>query len=120
MPARVPSVCGLCGGAHLPGERCAARLARVKERKARAEEARPGARARGYDADWQRLRARHLAAHPACVRCGEAASVVDHVVAVRLAPHRRLDPANLQSLCVHCHSSAKQAAERRPSERIHP
>lgn len=62
---------------------------------------RPGARARGYDRAWERLRARHLRDFPSCsVRgCGRPAEHVDHVVPVRLAPHRRLDPLNLQSLC---------------------
>lgn len=113
MPARVPRVCGLCNGVHLPGERCAQSLARERERKARADANRPSARDRGYDAEWRKLRAQHLAAHPYCVRCGDPASVVDHIVPVKIAPHRRLDRTNLQSLCVAHHSGAKQAEERR-------
>ena len=59
---------------------------------------------RPYDRDWQRVRKRHLAQHPTCVRCGAAGVDVDHVVSVRKAPDRRLDPTNLQTLCHGCHS----------------
>jgi hypothetical protein len=51
-----------------------------------------------------KLRARHLEAHPACVVCGRQGEHVDHIVTVRLDPARRLDPANLQTLCMHHHS----------------
>lgn len=64
-----------------------------------------------YDHDWQRLRARHLARHPMCaVRgCKARARHVDHIVTVKAAPDRRLDPSNLQSLC-HRHHSRLTAA----------
>jgi hypothetical protein len=65
---------------------------------------RPDARRRGYDSAWARLRAAHLAAHPACVACGRAGQHVDHIVTVRQDPARRLDPANLQTLCAMHHS----------------
>jgi 5-methylcytosine-specific restriction protein A len=65
---------------------------------------------RGYDTAWQKLRAAHLAAFPLCAHCeadGQTvpARHVDHVVPFD-GPHdaRRLDPDNLQSLCVSCHS----------------
>lgn len=62
-----------------------------------------------YDATWRRLRRQHLAAHPLCVHClaeGRLteATEVDHVVHIAVAPHRRLDPTNLQSLDKACHS----------------
>lgn len=57
-----------------------------------------------YGADWRRLRARFLAAHPYCACCGVEAKHVDHVVSAREAPHRRLDATNLQALCASCHS----------------
>lgn len=62
---------------------------------------RPGPRRRGYDHDWQRLRARHLKDFPSCaVRgCNRKGEHVDHVLPVKLCPERRLDPLNLQSLC---------------------
>lgn len=61
-----------------------------------------------YDWPWRRLRKRHLAQHPWCVRCGARGVDVDHVVPVRVAPHRRLDPTNLQTLCHPCHSKVTQ------------
>ncbi|WP_082416855.1 HNH endonuclease [Blastochloris viridis] len=113
MPVRAPRVCGLCGGVHRSGERCPRAAVQDRERKARFDLKRPGARARGYDAGWQEARAKHLAAHPFCQRCGTRAVLVDHIIPVRQAPHRRLDPTNFQSLCVPCHSRWKQARERK-------
>lgn len=39
-----------------------------------------------------------------CVECGKPAKHVDHKQTIRSAPHLRLDPANLRSLCHSCHS----------------
>lgn len=82
-------------------------------RKARFDKTRPSAAARGLDGDWRRLRAAHLREHPNCRRCGAPAREVDHIVPRSVAPERRLDPTNLQSLCTPCHSGAKQREERR-------
>lgn len=73
--------------------------------------------ARGYDYAWQKLRAQHLLLHPLCAPCRRSgltvpATTVDHVEPIRKAPHRRLDPTNLESQCAHCHSSRKQSEER--------
>jgi hypothetical protein len=66
------------------------------------------ARARGYDRDWDRLRAAILAEEPMCRECARrgierAAQTLDHVVPIRDAPELRLDPTNLQPLCWPCH-----------------
>ncbi|HEV7283907.1 MAG TPA: HNH endonuclease signature motif containing protein, partial [Kaistia sp.] len=106
MPRRAPRICS-CGKVVAAGERCACQVKRDSIRKARHDAKRPSAGQRGYDADWRKLRALHLAGHPHCVRCGAIASVVDHIISVRIAPHRRLDPSNLQSLCISHHSGAK-------------
>jgi hypothetical protein len=85
--------------------------------------ARLAARRRGYDSVWAKLRARHLAAHPACVVCGRAGEHVDHIVTVRLDPSRRLDPANLQTLCERHHSiltNAHDVARRDPEGKPMP
>jgi 5-methylcytosine-specific restriction endonuclease McrA len=42
-----------------------------------------------------------------CVRCGAyvgatGASRIDHIEPVTIAPHRRLDPTNLRTLCAIC------------------
>lgn len=87
---------------------------RARARKARADAKRPAARDRGYDAEWAKARGIYLAAYPSCRRCGAPATLVDHIVSIRLAPHRRLDPTNFQSLCTPCHSSWKQAREKGP------
>ena len=113
MPSRAPSVCGLCGKAHLVTDRCAPALAREKERKARHDETRPTARERGYDSKWDRARADFLTEHPKCAVCGEPATVVDHVV-----PHRGdmklfWRRSNWQALCRRHHNSSKQSQERR-------
>lgn len=40
-----------------------------------------------------------------CRCCGERKRLeVDHVQAVRIAPERSFDPANLQTLCARCHT----------------
>lgn len=95
MPSAAPRFCE-CGRYTVPaGHQCPC----AKRRKA----ARSSAWARGYDADWQAARAAHLAAHPACVECGEPATLVDHVISIRKAPHLRLDPFNFASMCASCH-----------------
>ena len=111
MPSRAPRVCG-CGAVHASGEVCPAAAARTKARKAKADTKRPSARKRGYDADWAKARADYLAAYPSCRRCGARAVMVDHIVPIRQAPHRRLDRTNFQSLCTACHSGWKQSQER--------
>jgi 5-methylcytosine-specific restriction endonuclease McrA len=73
----------------------------------------PPAKLRGYDDDWRALRNAHLLAEPFCRRCAQLgketrAAMVDHIEPVRLAPHRRLDPTNLQSLCWPHHASKTQ------------
>ncbi|PTX01830.1 HNH endonuclease [Pararhodobacter aggregans] len=111
MPSRAPRLCG-CGFVVPHGTRCACEALRDAARKARFDKGRPSAAARGLGADWRRLRAEHLKKHPWCRRCGAKASDVDHIVPRRIAPERRLDPSNLQSLCKACHSGAKQREER--------
>lgn len=86
-----------------------------RQRKAKHDTKRPSARARGYDREWETARADYLAAYPSCRRCGQKATLVDHIIPIRKAPHRRLDRTNFQSLCTPCHSGWKQATERKPS-----
>lgn len=90
---------------------------------------------RGYGYDWQKLRAKHLSAHPHCVYClrdlgmigmqladvilgcarrGERVplgNVVDHIQAFEGDDRLRLDPQNLQTLCKRHHDSDKQREE---------
>ncbi|MBN9347561.1 MAG: HNH endonuclease [Devosia sp.] len=111
MPSRAPSVCTHCGEPHTGI--CAKRAAAIAARKARADRRRPSSSERGYDAAWEKLRADYLAAYPSCARCGQKAHLVDHKITIAKAPERRLDPSNLQSLCTPCHSSWKQAQDRK-------
>jgi len=92
--------------------------------------------ARGYGYDWQKLRERHLAAHPHCVFCLRDLGMLDLtpaevVVACaesgiaeplgnigdHITPHQgddrlRLDPNNVQTLCKPHHDGEKARSER--------
>jgi 5-methylcytosine-specific restriction endonuclease McrA len=113
MPYAAPHVCGYCGLTHLSGERCKLVATRDAARKARYDASRPNASQRGYGSDWRQAKALFLAQHPTCAMCGDLATVVDHIVRVKVAPDRRLDPTNWQPLCAHCHNSRKQRLERK-------
>tara|TARA_R110002020_G_scaffold5179_4_gene21926 strand:- start:10010 stop:10357 length:348 start_codon:yes stop_codon:yes gene_type:complete len=113
MATRAPRVCGHCGKTHLSGEECALVAERARARKAKADKNRPNARARGYDREWEKARADYLSVYPSCRRCGSKADLVDHITPIKVAPHRRLDRTNFQSLCTTCHSAWKQAQERK-------
>jgi 5-methylcytosine-specific restriction enzyme A len=73
---------------------------------------------RGYDRDWQRVRAQKLSMHPLCQlgkRCSwpTPASEVDHIVPVAEASELRLVLSNLQSVCHACHTwKTKEDARR--------
>lgn len=94
----------------------------VQARKDRKHQARrprqqASAAARGYDADWKRLRERVLLEEPVCRFCERrglavAATVVDHIEPLSIAPDRRLDRSNLQALCAPCHDGEKARADR--------
>lgn len=108
MP-RPPRACAEpgCGQpAWHPHNRCEPH--RLAQRKAN-DQHRPNARARGYDARWQRTRAAYLAAHPLCAHCGKPGQHVDHIDGGGpLAPNGH-DPTNLQTLCAPCHSRKTNA-----------
>lgn len=112
MPERAPHICG-CGRVVPSGATCPCQRKRDAERKARFNKTRPSSTQQGLGADWRKLRARHLLRHPFCEVCGAPTTDVDHIVPRRIAPERRLDPTNLQSLCRSHHSGAKQRLERR-------
>jgi len=64
---------------------------------------------RGYDTKWNKLRNIFIQDNPICVGCKPkgwivAARIVDHIIPVHVAPERRLDVSNLQSLCRTCHT----------------
>jgi 5-methylcytosine-specific restriction endonuclease McrA len=98
------------------GSYCALHAAQAKRETAgkRPSDRRPAPAARGYDLAWIKVRAAHLKAHPNCqiTGCGAAGAIVDHIESVASAPWRRLDPANLQTLC-RTHHNRKTGWERR-------
>lgn len=96
-----------------PGCRTLVRGAsRCPEHIREQEQARGTATQRGYDSDWRKLRAAHIASHPTCSQpgCTLPATDVDHVIAHRGNDALRLDPGNLQSFC-HGHHSQKTVSE---------
>ncbi len=99
MPVKPARVCN-CGHRVADGARCSCDL----KRKAEADKARPNARARGYDGDWEALRRRFLQAHPRCEICDAQAREVDHIQSVAERPDLRLSWPNLRALCKPCHS----------------
>lgn len=96
-----PCVIPGCPGRATNHGRCAEH-ATVYERQ------RGSAASRGYGADWRRLRAEFLAEHPFCVKCGEPATDVDHVVPREQGGSDEWE--NLQAMCAK-HHSRKTAME---------
>lgn len=111
MPQRPPKL----------DQRRQTRGAEERERKSRLDLHRPGARGRGYDADWQALRD-EIVVERGCIceapGCGRLVSLrkrdasaavpcahVDHIVSVRERPDLRLDRSNLRLLCEPCHNA---------------
>jgi 5-methylcytosine-specific restriction protein A len=78
-----------------------------RERRALVDKRRPGPRERGYDGEWEKLRAAFLKVHPMCcaVGCTLPAIDVDHIHEVRTHPHLRLEWSNLRPLCHSYHSA---------------
>jgi len=74
----------------------------------RKKDNRPGARQRGYDTRWQKVREVKISINPLCERClirGKTirADIVHHILPVDKYPGSRLDLNNLESLCNWCH-----------------
>ena len=70
---------------------------------------RRSAQARGYDSKWTALSKRYRQANPLCEQHLARdefvpVALVDHIVPVHVAPDRRMDTSNLQSLCRDCHA----------------
>lgn len=91
----------------------------AKRQQQREHDARRGsARERGYDARWEKARARHLAEHPLCVCClahgvTTAAHVLDHIVPHKGNSDLFWDQANWQGLCEWCDKNLKRSIENR-------
>lgn len=99
MPMAAPKHCP-AGHPPYTGHRCP--ICEGK-RKAALDARRPSAAARGYDADWRRVRGAFLKAHPACCVCGAPATEVDHIVPIADGGPR-LSWSNLRPMCRTHHS----------------
>lgn len=90
------------------------RCERHRKAKRRTEDKRrPSARERGYDAQWQRVRAGYLYLHPYCEDesgCLERATDVDHIDGLGPKGPNGYDHANLRALC-HSHHSKRTARD---------
>lgn len=86
-----------------------------KQQTAFYDRRRGSASARGYDRDWQKLRAMFLRNHPLCADCLEAnratPSIEVHHVQDIAKGGPRLDEANLLALCKACHSRRTAASQ---------
>jgi 5-methylcytosine-specific restriction protein A len=93
---------------YAPGDSPADRARRLTERRAEYDRGRTAdPKWQFYRSDeWRRIRKAMLARQPRCQHCGSTSGPlhVDHIVGVRKAWARRLDPTNLQVLCHSCHS----------------
>lgn len=83
-----------------------------RDRDLLRQKLRPTSSEAGYDRDWKRARARHLASHPRCIveGCTRPATDVDHILSVRERPDLRLEPSNFRSMC-HAHHAQRTARE---------
>lgn len=75
---------------------------------AQREAYRGNSRQRGYDRNWEKVRAAYVAIHPLCEWCERngltvIVAEVDHIIPIKDRPDLRLDMDNLQSLCKSCH-----------------
>lgn len=84
--------------------------------RVRTPDSRASAPDRGYDHDWVKLRAWHIARQPLCVRCKRPGEIVDHIIPISENPALRLRADNLQTLCRVCHG-VKTAADLRKERR---
>lgn len=113
MPSRPPRPCPVAGCPALvrhPDRYCPRHAAERADRERARLAARPSATQRGYGRAWQQARGEWLAAHPACVTCGSAATLVDHIVPKRFGGAD--DPSNYQSMCRRCHESKSRKEQR--------
>lgn len=117
MAMRGARVCK-CGKTVAAGARCICQQKDDRERKARFDAKRPSSRERGYNAEWQKARSDYLKVYSSCVRCGSAATVVDHRTPHKGNDQLFWDRSNWQALCTPCHSGAKQSEERRQQKKV--
>jgi 5-methylcytosine-specific restriction enzyme A len=100
MPSKPLRPCNKVGCPSLTRERyCESH----KQLTTNYDQHRESAAKRGYGAKWRKARAFYLSINPICVRCGDGATVVDHIT-----PHKGdmglfWSVSNWQPLCKPCH-----------------
>lgn len=66
-------------------------------------------RSESYDYKWRQFAINYKKNNPFCVECLKDGKYVyenihvDHIIPLELAPERKYDLTNLQSLCISCH-----------------
>lgn len=78
---------------------------------------------RGYSTDWNKLRNAYIAEHPLCERC----EAQGHITEAKEVHHKeqfqgiddplRLDPNNLESICISCHRIREHERRRQPTKK---
>lgn len=109
MPKRPPRVCSSCGSTVTGAAPCPCQKACKKQ----ADHARPSARQRGYDTEFQRAAAAFLKAHPTCP-CGKPAVLVRHKVSIRARPDLRMERSNWLPGCRSCNAKDAHRERRDP------
>ncbi|WP_083255867.1 HNH endonuclease [Methylobrevis pamukkalensis] len=113
MPRQAPRICG-CGLKIAHGERCPCQRRQDDARRKRADAARPSSARRGYDSKWRTETATFLARPEnrlcAC-GCGQAADMVDHVIAHKGDKRLFWSRANWQPMNRRCNSRKAAATE---------
>jgi 5-methylcytosine-specific restriction endonuclease McrA len=87
--------CG-CGARLTPDQR------RCQARQRRLDDQRGSAHARGYSSKWAAYSKARLRKHPWCVKCGEPATVTNHIISAKARPDLFWEKSNHESLCTRC------------------
>jgi 5-methylcytosine-specific restriction protein A len=95
-----------CGAMRKRGERCSKCRPAKADNKTTAE--------RGYDWQWRQLSERIRKDRPLCEHClakGKVwpATECHHKIKIKDAPHLRLDPDNIMSVCSACHKELEES-----------
>lgn len=102
MPYKAARACSVPGCPNLVRGKDSRCEKHQKEYEARQDASRGSASDRGYDARWQRIRAKFLRDNPYCEKCGKPATVAHHIIRRRNGGPD--SPRNLMALCASCHS----------------
>lgn len=100
MPSKPLKPCNKIGCPKLTRERY---CEDHKELSNNYDQYRGNAAKRGYGNQWRKARVGYLGQHPICVRCGDIATVVDHIIPHKGDMNLFWSVSNWQSLCKTCH-----------------